>query len=181
MWFQNCPQLTNFFAELFDITASHSFTLNRDGTTEEPAAVTVDPLSSRRAVKVFRASLSKAVLDLIQRKQSRIRVDNPKLDTVVFPLVQMGYYGIQQDELATRKILDGLKKCESLCLASGYFNLPPQYIEAILKGQGQCSILAASPQVSNDEVFLAYHKLDCHPYFHTICNSIMLVLKQNPH
>lgn len=113
----------------------------------------MDPLSSRRAAKDFRTSLSEAVLELIKRKPSRSRVNYPKLDTVVFPLVQMGYYGIQQDELVTRMILDEVKKGETLCLASGYFNLPPQYIEAILRGQGQCSILAASPQVSDNESY----------------------------
>ena len=70
------------------------------------------------------------------------------LDTLVYPLVQMGYYGVQQEEVVTKKVLKAPRSGEQLYLASGYFNLPPQYIKAILEGKGECKVLAASPQVS---------------------------------
>lgn len=71
-----------------------------------------------------------------------------KLDTVVFPLVQMGYYDIRLDEVVTQKLLSELGAEEQLYLASGYFNLPPQYIQGILQGRGDYKVLAASPQVN---------------------------------
>ena len=68
-------------------------------------------------------------------------------DTIVFPLVQMGDYNIKQDEVVTQELLSDVKSSERIYLSSGYFNLPPQYMEAILKNEGQCHILASSPQV----------------------------------
>lgn len=68
-------------------------------------------------------------------------------DTVVFPLLQMGQYGIHQDEEVSTRLLEGVKRREMLCLASGYFNLPPQYTKALLQAAGDISILAASPEV----------------------------------
>ena len=70
-----------------------------------------------------------------------------RLDTLVYPLVQMGYYGISQDEKVTERALSDTERTDQLYLASGYFNLPPQYTSAIFRGQGMCHILAASPQV----------------------------------
>lgn len=74
-------------------------------------------------------------------------VAGESLDTVVYPLVQMGYYGIRQDELVTQRLLCGVDATDHVYLASGYFNLPPQYTDAILRGQGKCHVIAASPQV----------------------------------
>ena len=155
-WFQNCPQLTDYFAELVTTTCSHSFTLKPDGATEAPSSVATDPLSSRQAAQEFRTSLHQAISDLIQ-KQHPMDEDsvcgeglnvNGGLDTVVFPLVQMGYYNIRQDEKVTEELFEGLSDGDRLCLASGYFNLPPSYVEALLEGRGDYHILAASPQVS---------------------------------
>ncbi len=157
IWFKNCPQLTDYFAELVTTTCSHSFTLKPHGTTEAPSSVATDPLSSRQAAQVFRTSLNRAISDLIQ-KQHPMDKDivcggeglNVKegLDTAVFPLVQMGYYNIRQDEEMTEELFEGLSDGDRLCLASGYFNLPPRYVEALLEGKGEYHILAASPQVS---------------------------------
>lgn len=68
-------------------------------------------------------------------------------DTAVFPLLQMGQYGIRQDEEVTMRLLEGVKREEKLCLASGYFNLPPQYTRSLFQAAGDISILAASPEV----------------------------------
>ena len=62
----------------------------------------------------------------------------------------MGHYGIRQDELATQRLLSTVGETDMVHLASGYFNLPPQYINAIFRGRGKCHVLAASPQVSEN-------------------------------
>lgn len=155
--FNNCPQLADFFAKLVHTVTSYSFQLLPDGGTEKPAAVRTDPLSSKRAAMAFRTAFGSEARELTQLDCSsqfevspmtgRSEASREIFDTAVYPLVQMGCYGIRQDELVTQEILGGLKTDEQLYLASGYFNLPPQYIEAILKGKGKCSVLAASPQV----------------------------------
>ena len=152
--FKNCPQLADYFADLVEAVASHSFTLKADGNTDPPSAVPEDPLSSTRAARTFRESLGGTVKELsrpgpvLDVKRFTACGDNAEeLDTAVFPLVQMGYYGITQDEVVTQKLLAEVRVKEQLYLASGYFNLPPQYIQAILQGQGKYKVLAASPEV----------------------------------
>ena len=76
----------------------------------------------------------------------------PDADTLVFPLVQMGQYGIRQDEQVTQQLLGGVREGESVCLATGYFNPPSEYVQAILNSRGQYRILAAAPEVSRDTV-----------------------------
>ena len=134
-----------------DATLSHSFTLNADGSTTRPSALDVDPLESRKTEKMFKASLSKSIRKLMETRPSTSKLSpeslSPELDTVVCPLVQMGFCGIRQDESVTLELLKSLRKEDSLYLASGYFNLPPPYSGALLGSQGICNILAASPQV----------------------------------
>lgn len=147
--FKNCPNLTNFFAELLNRVADHSFTLQQDGTTRRPQSLPDNPLLSRRTAHLFRISLSKAVNELIEPSDDDCSDggDSSSLDTVVYPLVQMGHYGIRQDELVTSQLLSTVKRGDRVYLASGYFNLPPRYTDAIFRGQGLFRVLAASPQV----------------------------------
>ena len=148
--FENCPELTDFFADLVNCVADHSFSLQQDGSARHPRACSSDPLFSRRTAKQFKTSLASAVKELIQPfdKEHTSEEANENLDTVVYPLVQMGYYGICQDELATQRLLSHISETDEVHLASGYFNLPPQYVDAIFRGKGRCHVLAASPQVS---------------------------------
>ena len=144
--FKNCRQVADYFAAVIHCVAGHSFTLNDRGSTEKPSAITEDPLASKQAARKFRTSLKQAVEEITLDRFSDAAIEN---DTTVYPLIQMGYYDIRQDELVSQKLLEELKRGERLFLASGYFNLPPQYINAILGAGGKCEILAASPQVIN--------------------------------
>ena len=151
--FKNCPELTDFFADLVQCVADHSFSLQRDGSTRRPKACSVNPLSSRNTAKQFRTSLASSVKNLIQPTSDKDLIKSQEaygsdVDTVVYPLVQMGHYGIRQDELATQRLLSTVGEADTVHLASGYFNLPPQYISAIFRGKGKCHVFAASPQVS---------------------------------
>lgn len=149
--FRDCKELADYFAAVLHTTLAHSFTLNADGSTTRPSALTSDPLSSRHAASEFRASLARALEQLADpcpQQSSEVFQDQLEPDTVVFPLLQVGFCEIRQDEVVTRRLLSSLGACDTLYLASGYFNLPPAYSEAILGGQGEFSVLAAAPQVS---------------------------------
>ncbi len=71
-----------------------------------------------------------------------------KPDTYIFPLIQMAPYNIRQDEQVITKLLSMLNESDRVYLASGYFNLPSQYLSAIINNKGICAVLAASPKVS---------------------------------
>ena len=124
-----------------------SFTLGPHGSTRTPSSLSFDPLSSRMAAKTFKLSLGERIQELTEPSCQEPPSLNGDLDTVIFPLVQMGFCGIRQDEMVTKRLFDELGAEESLYLASGYFNLPSVYTKAILRSRGSCSILAASPQV----------------------------------
>lgn len=149
--FKDCPNPADFFADVVNATLSHSFTLAVDGSTIRPSALSFDPLSSRKTAGAFKLSLGKAIKQLTRRTGSESIGGEASLssefDTAVFPLIQMGFCGIKQDEAVTSQLLGGLGEQDSLRLASGYFNLPPLYSQAILKGNGRYNILAAAPQV----------------------------------
>lgn len=159
--FTHCTDLAEYFSGLLETIASHSFSLLPDGGTSPPGSAPADPLSSRRAARDYRDCLHDAVApfvrpqsnesgdesrDLLQTRSPE-QLDGSKPDTVVFPLLQMGYYDIRQEEAATRLLLEQVKEGEEVCLASGYFNLPRQYIGALLQADGGFNVLAASPQV----------------------------------
>ena len=70
-------------------------------------------------------------------------------DTLVYPLVQMGPFGISVDDFVTRQLLQTSPAGSQICLASGYFNLTDHYIAAILdSSKANYNIVTASPEVS---------------------------------
>lgn len=154
--FSHSPELADYFSTLAQTIAAHSYTAQPNGVLAP--ALNFDHLSSAKAAQKYRKLFSSAIQqDLIPAgevghfQDGHLSVEpqdvGPGFDTVVYPLLQMGYYGIRQEEMATRKLLEELGREERLCIASGYFNLPPQYTTALLQAEGSCSILAASPQV----------------------------------
>ena len=69
-------------------------------------------------------------------------------DTVLFPMIQMGPFGINDDETVTRQLFERTESQDTLYLASGYFNLTSDYMNTIIRdSKGQFEILTASPQV----------------------------------
>ena len=149
MKFSNCPQLADFMATLVETVSSFSFKARANCSTESPVAAK-NPLTSKRASKAFRTTFRSVMAGLTSPSTpsaQEVQSGN-HLDTVVYPLLQMGQYGISQDAIVTRRILAQLREEEKLFLTSGYFNLPPEYIQAILSSKGQCSVLGASPQAN---------------------------------
>lgn len=78
-------------------------------------------------------------------------MESEECDTIVYPLIQMGEYGIRQDEVVTQHLLANVDVDERLYLASGYFNLPDIYKTALLKSKGIITVLASSPQVRAED------------------------------
>ncbi|XP_052070712.1 CDP-diacylglycerol--glycerol-3-phosphate 3-phosphatidyltransferase, mitochondrial-like [Mytilus californianus] len=75
--------------------------------------------------------------------------DQNKIDTWIYPLIQMGPFGIVDDEVAMKSIFRTAEKGEEIFLASGYFNLTDHYLQVILQqSQSKYDILMASPEVN---------------------------------
>ena len=152
--FSDSPNLANHFSKLASTACAHSYNVASDGSLNPELGF--DHLASARDARKYRKILSENIgkklltYDNIDHQAvSAGGGGGEEYDTAVYPLLQMGQYGIRQEEEATTRLLEGVKREERLCLASGYFNLPPQYTRALLQAAGTSSILAASPQVVN--------------------------------
>ncbi|CAG8453792.1 13740_t:CDS:2, partial [Acaulospora colombiana] len=96
---------------------------------------------------------------VIQRQKNseeRKNEQNNSLDTIIFPVVQMGPFAIRQDESATLYVLDAITKYgnqrdndgEQVFFASGYFNFTQKFKDKILNAATKLSVLAASPEAN---------------------------------
>lgn len=148
--FSDSPNLADYFSQLVQTVSSHSYLVAPDGSLHPELGF--DHLTSTKNAPKYRSILSESVKkSLMMYEYSDQSTEETEgeggYDTAVFPLLQMGQYGIHQDEEVSTGLLEGVKRGERLCLASGYFNLPPQYTRALLQAAGDISILAASPEV----------------------------------
>lgn len=74
-------------------------------------------------------------------------IDETK-DTWIFPLLQMGEFGIIQDEEVTTKVLSAAPKDSFIQLATGYFNLTDDYARTLITDcKANISLLMAHPNV----------------------------------
>ena len=70
-------------------------------------------------------------------------------DTMVYPLVQMGPFGITQDEGVTGVLLRGAARGATIHLATGYFNLTDEYARCVVSDcSAHFEILTSVPEVS---------------------------------
>ena len=70
------------------------------------------------------------------------------IDTWIYPLVQMGPFGVLNDEQATLRLLRRAARQDEILLTSGYFNLTDHYMQVILQESlAKYRLLMASPEV----------------------------------
>ena len=143
--FLDCPELADYCVNVVKTICNHSFTVTPSGLTCLPRAVGFDYLHSRSGKLHFISSLKEAMEGVILHRPTL--KDRDSHDTVVYPLIQMGQYGIQQEEQVMCKLLKGASQGDHIHLASGYFNLPKKYMSQMLKSPARYSVLAASPEV----------------------------------
>lgn len=145
MKFLDCPELADYCVNIVKTICNHSFIVTSNGNTSQPKAVNFDYLSSSSGKQRFISSLKEAMGDVVLHQATSQH--HSSCDTMVYPLIQMGQYGIHQEEQVMVKMLQEASCGDHIHLASGYFNLPQIYMDAMLKSPGRCSVLAASPEV----------------------------------
>eukprot|EP00249_Psilotum_nudum_P012695 c23927_g1_i1 orf=1491-3269(+) len=167
MILRDCRNLADYLCSTIEMIASFSYILDGSGSLQRNSAL-VDP---RCEPTRFRAEMAEAVEKLIDPSihnpppeatipkiphgeldslQDRLWLGGRSSNTWVFPTVQMGPVGIQQDELCTLCLLESLPAGSTVNFASAYFNLTPEIEVALLEASLDkvVKLLTASPQAN---------------------------------
>ncbi|XP_034249021.1 CDP-diacylglycerol--glycerol-3-phosphate 3-phosphatidyltransferase, mitochondrial [Thrips palmi] len=144
---EDCEDLANFYVNLVHKVCEFSFQLLPNGSTELHSAWPPDCHPYNGDKNKFIDNAQRQIEKII--KPTTIESKNiPKntSDTWVYPLVQMGQLKIHQDSEVTLDLLQRSPPGSQIHLATGYFNLPKQYMDIILnKSEATYHILTAHP------------------------------------
>ncbi|XP_076461588.1 CDP-diacylglycerol--glycerol-3-phosphate 3-phosphatidyltransferase, mitochondrial-like [Babylonia areolata] len=173
--FNDCKDMADFFDELVKTVASFSFQLQKDDTLQLHSTWETHPYLGRRNYFKWAAKeriesllrcqteLQKSVLrQLAQVSPSgsetpavsrtgypTVDASSQTADTWVYPLVQMGPFGVYNDEHATLQLLREATRHDEILLASGYFNLTDHYMSVILQESlAKYRLMMAAPEVN---------------------------------
>lgn len=140
--------ICNFMEDLVDTVGGASSTLTATGISRNPL------LHARDFGLTAGASIQRLIEKYQRQRQPTIRCEVngkdhvSKIDTRVYPLLQMGPWGIKNDEICSVKVFESLPTSSNLYLATGYFNLTSRYADAILKSKASFNVLTASPNAN---------------------------------
>lgn len=158
--FNDCPELANFFNDLVKAVMSFSLTLTTDDALCLAPDWNIHPykeLDDGLRFKVAAREKIRSCLRLGETINDDHRTNGKVVagttskepDTVIYPLIQMGPFGITHDEQALLTLLRTSEPRDNILLASGYFNLTDHYMSVILsESLAKYSILMASPQAN---------------------------------
>ena len=156
--FRNCKRLADFYCNLVSCVGdklSFKYKGDEDVVEPVPSPVTQSPLFKEYANKV----LSEYLLQDANNgpsKAAKQELNNDDLDTLVYPLVQMRPFGIQQDETAISTLFETLRDQSiddgdkyRLIMSTGYFNLTQELEDRLLDfGNNAVRLLCASQQAN---------------------------------
>ena len=141
---EDAKELADYYEDLVDKITQFSFVVNKDGTFAEGNS-TFKELSFSKFVKKSSNILRK----FITSQQDKNKIDSlDSVDTVVFPTVQMGVYGITQDCDLTSSILRAGGEGSSYHFATGYFNLTERFMRDIMETRSRYGLLMAHPEAN---------------------------------
>ncbi|KAK0411211.1 hypothetical protein QR680_005542 [Steinernema hermaphroditum] len=143
---KNNPTLAGFFQELISAVASCSFRLHDGGILKLHEDCSVHPYEG--VANEYRSLVNQRVLRVLS-KYAKESGDSSEACTKVYPLVQMGLFGINQEYDLMRTLFARKDPYMNLSVASGYFNLTNEYSDVIAKeGDYSLSVVLASPQAN---------------------------------
>ncbi|XP_047024690.1 CDP-diacylglycerol--glycerol-3-phosphate 3-phosphatidyltransferase, mitochondrial [Helicoverpa zea] len=138
-------ELANFYSELIDEVSNFSKHCTKNGIIERR-------YSSREIFnKEMKTKIDAFMARWQERQLSKLSTseNSDAKDTWIFPLIQMGEFGITQDEQVTTKILASVPEGSIIRLATGYFNLTDEYAKTLLKDcKANISLLMAHPNAN---------------------------------
>ena len=141
---EDAKELADYYEDLVDKITQFSFVVNKDGTFAEGNSSFKDLSFSK-----FVEKSSNIMQRFITSQQDKNRIDSlDSVDTVVFPTVQMGVFGITQDCDLTSSILRAGGEGSSYHFATGYFNLTERFMRDIMETRSRYGLLMAHPEAN---------------------------------
>jgi len=152
MVLKSCAQLCDFYSLLFDIVKDFSFEVGPTG------AISFNNMNKRlhpylgiysEFCNAFSEQINSLYRSYTTNKSScmylaQINSDPSEDRAFIIPLVQNGHVGVRIDEHFTNNIISSSSKATQFYMATGYFNLTPNYINRILTNAAQFKILTTS-------------------------------------
>ncbi|KAG0198728.1 CDP-diacylglycerol--glycerol-3-phosphate 3-phosphatidyltransferase [Mortierella sp. GBA30] len=154
MTFHN-KDISDYYCDLVSTVSSLSYSLQDKKSTFslEIGSGVPDPVKESKQFKLHAAKTMRAFL----KKWSNVP-QSPKdasYDTTLFPVIQMGPFGLRQDERVTLSVLDHILHNEEqeepakVFVTSGYFNFEKRYSQAIVHTKtADVCLIAASPEAN---------------------------------
>ncbi|XP_026724894.1 CDP-diacylglycerol--glycerol-3-phosphate 3-phosphatidyltransferase, mitochondrial [Trichoplusia ni] len=140
--------LANFYSELIDEVSNYSKCCGPNGVEERKKYGSKELILHEMRHKINEL-ISRWKEKQLEKLGSIHDTNEEKKDTWIFPLIQMGEFGITQDEEVTSRILASVPQDSHLQLATGYFNLTDNYAETLLKEcKANISLLMAHPNAN---------------------------------
>ncbi|GMR59353.1 hypothetical protein PMAYCL1PPCAC_29548 [Pristionchus mayeri] len=146
VFIENCKELADFFCSVISVVGSQSFQLCSDGSKKLGTECVHHPFQGN--APEYCSSLRDGVLSILEEAKKR-KNESIDGDTKVFPLIQMGMIGIDQEYQFLRKLFSTKEPSLDMTLASGYFNATEEYENLMLnEGDYNLKILIASPDAN---------------------------------
>lgn len=151
---KDCPELADYLDEVVGSISEFSFQMNDRCEFELHRNWRIHPSEGdfNEYIGAVRNKVSKFIADAKRLHQLSPNFYDNKTegpDTWIFPSIQMGIFGIDQDQRLTSKLLETGSKDSSFKFGTGYFNPTPEYLQTILeKSFAKYDILMAHPKAN---------------------------------
>lgn len=152
----NDKSMSDFYFELIEKVQEFSVQVSRNsGNYELHPKWNLLPFKDDKNQFIAQANASicqffEAAANEMKYKMEKIRSDGDnKVDTWVFPLVEMGQLNIHHDSEVTEKLFSNSIPNSRLNLTTGYFNLTQKYMNTLVNScPADCDILMAHPNAN---------------------------------
>lgn len=150
----NDKHLSNFYYELIEKVQEFSVQVSSDNKYYSHSKFNMLPYEEHQKTFITQANESickffTTTADEMKYQLERIRVSNTKIDTWIFPLIEMGQLCIHHDSVVTENIIAKAVPESRINLTTGYFNLTQTYMDTLAtKCLANCDILMAHPNAN---------------------------------
>ncbi|WKY10550.1 hypothetical protein Q1695_002707 [Nippostrongylus brasiliensis] len=145
--FEHNKDLADFFHDVVTAVGECSFFLSDDGSLKLHPSCSVHPYMG--SFDGYRNQLQSKVDKVVNTLQNRVLSPQAAGDTVLYPLLQMGLFGYQEEFDLLKQLFSSKDSTTSITMASGYFNCIDDYERLIFaEGAYSMDIITAAPMAN---------------------------------